>query len=119
MSKAQGDQFRTKTNTDLNAYRKRLNEKLAPMVNHTHRWYDIGDGFWILAESWNVLENPNGDWKWHGWKVVGQEYKLQVYEEENLSLTGKEPEVAGCSTVCKIFTDRDEANNFFRMLQMS
>jgi len=116
MSKAQGDGFKTRTNTNLNEYRKRLNDKLRPLINKTERWYDRGDGFWVLAESWNILENPNGDWKWHGWKVVGTEYKLQVYDENVLDLTRDVPSVNGCSVVCQTFTDRDSANDFFRML---
>lgn len=117
MSKAQGDGFRTWTNQDLNAYRRRLNDKLRPMIDETHKWYDIGDGFWILAESWNELDNPNGSWKWHGWRVVGRKFKLQVYDEDCLDLTGDEPQVAGCSIVCKVFDDRDEANRFFQTLR--
>lgn len=116
MSKAQGDGFRTWTNTELNAYRGRLDEKLRGLREHMHRWYDRGDGFWVLAESWNVLENQNGDWKWHGWEIVGKEYKLQVFEEDVLDLTGDEPDVNGCSLVCQVFDDKDEANRFFRIL---
>lgn len=118
MSKAQGDGFRTRTDTELNDYRMRLDAKLRPMVDKTRKWYDIGDGFWILAESWNELENPNGDWKWNGWRVVGRKYKLQVFEDAVLDLTGDEPEVNGCSTVCQVFDDKDKANDFFRQLRM-
>ena len=116
MSKAQGDGFRTRTNVDLNEYRRRLDDKLRPLIDKTERWYDRGDGFWVLAESWNVIENPNGDWKWHGWRVVGKEYKLQVYDEANLDLTGTVPCVNGCSVVCRIFTDKKQANDFFAVL---
>lgn len=119
MSRTQGDGFRTWTNTELNDYRKRLDERLSGMRDHVRKWYDNGDGFWVLAESWNVLENPNGHWKWHGWRVVCREYKLQVYEEGVLDLAGDEPQVKGCSIVCQVFTDRDEANAFFKQLRMS
>lgn len=117
MSRAQGDGFRTWTNRGLNDYRDRLDEKLAGLCQHTARWYDNRDGFWVLAESWNVLENPNGSWKWHGWQVVGKEYKLQVYEEGALDLSGDEPQVEGPSIVCRVFDDRDEANAFFLQLR--
>lgn len=118
MSRAQGDGFRTRTDTGLNDYRKRLDNKLVVMANHTHRWYDIGDGFWILAESQNVLDNPNGSWKWHGWRIVGREYKLQVFESDSLDLSGDEPQVRGLSIVCRTFSDKNEANDFFKLLRM-
>jgi len=116
MSKAQGDGFRTWTNTDLNAYRKRLDAKLADMREKTVKWYDI-NGFWILAESWNVLENPNGDWKWNGWEVVGKEYRLAVFEQDVLVFDGDTIDVNGPSVFCGVYNDREEALDMFRRLK--
>lgn len=114
MSKAQGDGFRTQTDHGLNAYRRRLDAKLSELRQATAKWYDRGDGLWVLAESWNVLDNPNGIWKWDGWRVVGRRYKIQVFEERHLGLDGDEPDVRGWSIVCESFDDRNEALAFLR-----
>lgn len=117
MSKAQGDGFRTYTNKSLNDYKKRLNAKLAQMRETTERWYD-NDGFVILAKSWNVLNNPNGDWKWRGWEVIGKEYQISMYEESEVTLLDDGTyDVHGLAIVHRIFTDKDEANDFFRALR--
>lgn len=118
MSKAQGDGFRTWTNKDLNQYRRRLDAKLEKLSEGTEKWYD-NDGFVILARSWNVLHNPNGDWKWHGWQVTGKEYMISMYDENDVTpLEDGSYDVHGLAIVHQIFTDKDEANNFFRMLRM-
>ena len=104
MSRAQGDGYRTWTDEKLNAYRRRLDEKLKSLRDHKEKWYD-SDGFRIHTESENILENPRGDWKWDGWKITGRRYWIRVYE-------GNDP----WAIVTQSFTDRDEANEFFKAL---
>ncbi len=117
MSKAQGDGFRTWTDREFNAYKDRLWEHLRPMRDKVTKWYDNGDGFWVLAESWNELYNPNGVYKWHGWKVEKRMFRLAVYEEEVLDLSGDTPEVNGLSLYSNVFDNRDEAIMAFFQLR--
>ena len=117
MSKAQGDGFRTWTNKGLNDYKKRLNAKLEGMRQTTEKWYD-NDGFVILAKSWNVLSNPNGDWKWNGWQVTGKEYQISMFDENDVTMMSDGTyDVHGIAVAHRIFTDKDEANSFFLALR--
>lgn len=116
MSKAQGDGFRTHTDVELNKYRKRLDAKLDAMRETTEKWYR-GDGIVILAKSWNELENPNGDWKWNGWKVVGKTYQVAAFSEDDVEAVDGGYVVKGLALTNQLFDDRDEANAYFKMVR--
>ena len=113
MSKAQGDGYKTWTNNELNDYRRRLDAKLSEMSETTDKWY-VNDGFVILARSWNVLINPNGSWKWNGWKVLGKQFQVSVFDESDVTpLEDGTYDVHGPAIAHQIFDNRDEAIKFF------
>ena len=65
MSRAQGDGYRTHTDHELNAYKWRLCDKLVRLADRIEKWYRVGEG-WILTAESNRMINPNGSWKWNG-----------------------------------------------------
>lgn len=115
MSRAQGDGYRTWTDHKLNEYRAMLDAKLDQLMDYKIRWYE-NDGFWILTESHNKIHNPNGSWKWNGWEITGREYRICVFEGADIEVKGGDVRVRGCSILNETFTDRDEANDFFRQV---
>lgn len=116
MSKAQGDGFRTWTDKGLNDYRKRLNAKLDGMAEYNNKWYSFGDVL-IHCESINTLYNPNGSWKWNGWQVTGKEYTVTVFDSNDVTFQNDSYDVHGLSMAKGIFTDRNEANEYFKTMK--
>ena len=108
------DGFRTVTNPELNAYRARLDEKLHKLYDKKEKWYYV-NGAWILTEQSNILRNPNGDWKWNGWEVVGVKYSVWVFDEDDVKVAGDQKQAHGKALAVKVFeNDRDGANEYFK-----
>lgn len=116
MSRAQGDSYKTWTDHKLNAYRIRLDAKLRKLEAHKEKWYRVGAG-WILVEEQNRMINPNGSWKWDGWKIEAHEYIIRVFPEESVEIKDGKPHVIGWSQVVKsIDDDKDYANEYFNKI---
>ena len=123
MSKAQGDGYRTQTNEALNAYRDRLDAKLEKLYDTKEKWYHVGV-CWILTKQSNILENPNGSWKWNGWEIVGKEYAITVYHEDDVTVSGDKGDngdngfsvdIHGFAIAREVFVnDRNKANECFK-----
>lgn len=98
-------------------YERELQQHVHDMMNVVTKFYDE-DPIVIIASSYDVLENPNGDWKWNGWQKVGHVYELEVYWKEDVEIYANgEYRVNGLTLDSKEFTDRDEANAYFRYLR--
>ncbi len=114
MSRAQGDAYRTHTDFELNAYRRRLDAKLHKLINHKEKWYRAGEG-WILTAEQNRMTNPNGDWKWNGWEVEAHEYWITVFPAECVRIENNQPKVIGWAQAVKVIDDdKDAANEYFK-----
>lgn len=105
--------YRTQTNVELNRYRARLDVKLQGLIDRVEKQYKVND-FIIFTEQKNLVENPNGSWKWNGWKIVGQEYKVSMYHETECELNedGKYHPITWCQKML-ITKDVNEANKTF------
>lgn len=125
MSRAQGDGYKTWTNKGLNDYRARLDRKLAALREERVKVYHFGNHY-IFCTTSHILRNERGDWKWDGWEVVGDSYRVSMYDAEHVRYTGKER-----FTICGYVVDglavrhmyadteedadaKDKANDFFR-----
>ena len=114
MSRAQGDNYRTHTNHELNAYRARLDAKQRKLADHKERWYRIGEG-WVHVEEKNRMFNPISDWKWEGWEVQAREYWIKVFPGECVAIRDGKPRVIGLAQIIKVIDDdRAAANTFFQ-----
>ena len=114
MSRAQGDNYKTRTNHELNAYRARLDAKLHKLIDHKEKWFRVGDG-WILTEERNRMFNRNGSWKWNGWEVEAHEYRITVFPAECVELQNGIPHVIGLAQrVMVIDDDKAAANEYFK-----
>lgn len=116
MSRAQGDGFRTWTDESLNQYRAKLNVKISKLINEREKWINVNDDYMILCVCGNEIENPNGSWKWDGWKVTGQYYRVSMYEKENLKITENHILVIGLPISHFATNDKTEANLFYKEL---
>ncbi len=118
MSRAQGDGFRTHTDHELNAYKWRLQAKVAKLTDYKEKWYHVGNDSkngWILAAEYNRMENPNGSWKWNGWIIDAHVYDIRVFPAECVEINDGKPHVIGWSQVVKtIDDDKEAANRYFK-----
>ena len=111
------DSHRTYTNHELNACSDRLDAKLSGLIDHEEKWFHVSSA-WIQTEQSNVIRNPNGNWKWNGWEVVGVEYAVRVFSEADVTVEGSEVTVHGMALVAEIFeNDRDKANEYFKWVR--
>lgn len=100
--------YKTKTNHELNAYRARLDAKIAELEQAEERWHHIGDG-WVLTEKKNILVNPNGAWKWNGWEIRGQRYAVRVFADNCTMVANGVRYADGCAEKTWVFDGGEEA----------
>lgn len=106
--------YRTKTNDELNAYKVRLDEKCHKLIDRKEKQYKVND-FIIFTEEKNLIDNPNGNWKWYGWVITGKQYKISMYHETECELlsSGYYHPITWCQKM-EIVHDKDEANKIFK-----
>jgi len=114
MSKAQGDGFKTYTDINLNQYRVRLDEKIKKLVDEHEKWIRVNDEFKILCVCGNEVKNENGSWKWDGWKITGQYYRVSLYEKENVKIIDNRICAIGLPVLHFTTEDKAQANLFYQ-----
>lgn len=113
MSKAQGDGYRTWTNVELNKYRARLDARLDKLIDDQKHWYKV-NGFLIYTEQENIVDNPRGSWKWDGWVITGRRYRIDVFQEQDITFENGRARINAPALAWFNTEDKDEANAKFQ-----
>ena len=100
---------------EFNTYAWRLSLRLREMAEHKEKWYKVGK-FWIHTETYHELDNPEGRYKWKGWEIVGENYFVEYYTEENIDINDRFP-IKSAAEKRMFFTDKNEANECFKQLK--
>lgn len=113
--------YRTATNYELNAYRARLDVKLHNLIDEKESYRFLqnerGEKFMILCVQGNRIDNPNGNWKWNGWEIVGKYYRCGLYSMEVVQKTETGYRVTGLPLEHFAEDDnKDGANEAYKLM---